>query len=293
MLDCGTFVIMGGPFSGTTLLSTLLGGHSTIGNVGEFMCYYCWNDKLRPAHPYFNRATLSTFDPNRALCAECHRKGEGSTCPVWGSRPVFSHVDLWKQVRKHVKKPYLVDSTKVPAWYTEVLSAMTVDKQGDLNDPVIFILLHKPVWGYLASVAGYHNLASTSDLDDTKVANIASGWANYYTAFKDLVDRYPCATVIDVRYEDLVMDTRGTLQRILAPRGLVFEEGQLALRNINTQHQISGNAKLHCERAGGPIKIRPDMRIGQVPFSVRRKALDRPLVTEAMTWLGRIEETQF
>ena len=280
--DSGNFLIMGSSFSGTTLLSTLLGRHTRIVNVGEFMCYYCWHE-MAPGHPYLHRKSLGPFDPNRALCAECHAAGRGPSCPVWGHLPRFEPKGLLRQVREYRGYPWLVDSTKLAGYYSALLDDTP-------DDNYVFVVLHKPVWGMLASQAAYlgYGDKGTEGLTEQERSVNVGWWLSYYEGFRRIVEghlRHPC---VKVRYESLAIDPVGTLHRILRAAGLDYEPGQLTGGDTDS-HQISGNVKVQqqARNGGAGIRIQYDRRISDVPLHIREAALRAPRVKEMMLWLGR------
>ena len=271
-------LIMGASFSGSTLLSSLLGAHHKIFTLGELMQWYLF--RLPEREGYFSKKTLGGLAPPLSVCREC-----GPGCLQWKNAPCPDDPEqLYAQLRRHFKSQHLVDSTKHVHWYEQVIPKCPGDK-------FVFVVLHKPVWAIVTSRARYMGVNASEKVPDNRVTEEVNFWNYFYRGFRKIIAEHPEHPVVMLRYEDLAKRPQEALTRILEPMDLTFESAMLNGHNT-PQHQIAGNGKLkrRVRESGGKLPITYDVGVDEAPLAVRKRCLEINDARELMVWLGRGEE---
>lgn len=270
-------LIFGASFSGSTLLSSLLGGHSKIMTFGELAQWYLWQLPARDG--YFSRRTLGTMHPQLATCREC-----GDKCETWGSAPVpDSPTQLYAKLRRYFNARYIVDSSKHPHWYEKIVPECPGDK-------FIAVVLHKPVWSIVTSRARYRKLASSGQLPRADALAEIGFWCYFYRGFRRILREHTIPSV-NLRYEELARQPEIGLRRALDLIDLEYEPQQLDGINMPL-HQIAGNGKLRTRvmASGRKLGVTYDAGVDEAPRHVRQMAVDHMDARELMIWLGREAE---
>jgi len=275
--------VMGASFSGTTLLSYLLGSHPQIRTLGEIMCWFCWHREPPAFSGFYSKETVKGILPGLARCALCGKE----PCPAFpGDLPArMDPRSLYATMAHRLASDVLVDSSKHPTWYER-----TIEDNASVRH--VAVLLHKPVWGIVASRARYMKLAHIRDIPRDRLEGEVRFWRYFYSGFRDILRQHDLPGV-NVRYEDLARQPRETLKRVLAILPGIPASSQAVEAILDTwwrrpPHQVSGNGKLHTRIAMGAVKgIRYDTWQDTAPKEIRDACLSMEGVHELMEWLGR------
>jgi len=284
------FLIFGSSFSGSTVLSGMLGAHPEIFTCGELAQWYL--QQLPGREGYFSRKSLGNTDVSITVCRKCGY----DHCKYWTEAPVPEDpTELYRVLRKHLGYQHLVDSSKHPTWYEQIIPRCP-------EDYFVAILLHKPVWSMLTSRARYLKLGGAAQLPVDEARRFMEFWAYFYRGFREILDN-EAVVPVNVRYEDLATKPWATLERILTVGGLYGREHQpLSVEQPQMRegfnlplHQIAGNSKLKLRvgamrEAKKSLPLMLDAQLNEAPQPVREACLEHRDVRELMEWLGRGEE---
>ena len=215
--------IAGAAHSGSTLLDMMLNAHPDIISVGEVLNI---NRVKR------SKSTGEVKEPNCSCGAvgllQCAFWSSVNTRIEKASGTTITDLDLNEQATANSLlfqaisgvsgKNIIVDSSKMPRRLQQLLR---------LEDLEIYPvhLVRKPA-GQIASVIAKHGLVKSILYYEVVHAQI-----------RQMLKLVPYSLV---RYEDLVNDPKGTLQRILEPLGLEFDSRQLAWAE-QERHSFAGN----------------------------------------------------
>ena len=147
----------------------------------------------------------------------------------------------------------LVDSSKMPAWAALVAHA-------DVDLHLLHVVRDPRGVAYSLGKEVPRPEAGGADLmHRTSPAESALWWSAFELAASALRVRLP-GRVTTVRYEDFVVDPRGTVRTVVEATGLAVRDADLAhvTRDgvvLGTHHQVAGNP---VRFTTGPVPIRPD-----------------------------------
>lgn len=291
----GTLILFAHSFSGSTLLTHMLGEHPQVYPVGEYFWRHCYTrEQPNPAHPMIHRKSMGGEGSKHYInCERCSRTE--SLCPVWGHVPMaFPTKELYRSVRHRLRADWIVDSSKQHWWYDEMAKAC-------IDENIIAIRLHKSPWGWLGSkaryeIAGFSNAAPWEILSNEFIETWAKAWAHAMISHHDVLSRHKLS-FIDIRYEDFVTDWYGTVGKIWDRIGVdSLNLPTCSAASWGEQHHLGGNAKLHglvletlrVKGRDASIPITPDpLAIGPCPELLYPKLETIPAVSRAMSILGR------
>jgi hypothetical protein len=280
----GTVAIAGAPFTGTTLLAFLLGEHPEVANIGEYMCRYCY-DFLTSGHehPYFSSDPLgvrATFCDSRINCRLC-----GKDCHTWAMVPHDQEPqNIYSRLCNQLDVKWVVDSSKVGRWFQEALATE------DTMHEALVVVVHKPVWGHVASQARYRKINANNASDDF-IEKHAGYWRNWHINIRELAVNHRTQII---SYESIAGHPWEMARTIWGMMGLQTTTDLPSMRVSAwlKQHPIDGSYKLcnkllyeweKCSR----VPITMDPAVNAVDQSTRDRMMAVDGVAETMEWLGR------
>ena len=269
MLDRVIFVVGYGR-SGSTLLDMMLGAHPDIFGAGEMatICRHVWpNDEYCACHqrvrscPLWSEAIAEWQRSGVDIAA--HRDLQQRIEPILSRRRAFAGdalrsyceqtLALYRIVAGKTGRRVLLDSSKSPG-RAMALASSGVDLRliHLVRDPrAVAHSMSKPM--RIDTEAGVQKT-----LRAHPVARTALRWSFVNAGAERALRRIPAGHGLRLRYEELVADPHGALDRIGAATGL--ELGPLgraiaAGESIAADHQVAGSRI----RMNGPMRVKPDM----------------------------------
>ncbi len=292
----GTILLLGHPFSGSTLLTYLLGEHSEVWPVGELFWRHCYaRETADTAHPELHRAHMGG-EGSKAY-TQCERcRVLQVPCPVWpGIKEPIATPVLYATLRQRLNTPWVVDSSKAVWWYRAVLKATP-------RGSFLGVLLHKSPWAWIGSNARYKipefsTGADWETVSDDFIRTWALTWAGYIQGYTELCSDFKLPIEL-LSYEAFVGDWSKAARRIW-DRLAVKESPGLPTARLDSwseQHHLGGNAKLRRRMldllgelgrdAKMPITVDP-LAVDTPPGRVIDVLRELPTVAEGMTAVGR------
>lgn len=207
--------IVGSAYSGSTLLGNILNSHTQMNTVGEIHLLSTWKD--------YQFGGIKR--DNCTLCSVKHQ-----FCPRW-TPELFQQLErggfpqLYNTLRSHFGGDVIVDTSKYFQWIKHLEAKGT-----DLTDSR-FVVLSRTPFSFVTSVRRRDNIDAYRSARD---------WvATYGSTLATLAQKNYLYQI--VRYEELMLKPRETLQSICSFLGLTFEEQMLSFWETPV-HQIAGNA---------------------------------------------------
>lgn len=221
--------ILGRSYCGSSIANLILGSHSKTFGAGEL----------------YRAVRLR----ERAYCAVCR-----GACCLW--QPEFMQRltvhNVYETLSRRVRKPIIVDSSKLPGWFSATVKA---------NDrrPLRPLLLTKHPLRHVGSFVANQFLRRTAVAGAQDRRNPAPNGFGELEPFvlkflADTKDFYKniqsnqllvrFAELPVVHYEDLIEDPKGSLSPILADLGLEFEPALMAY-DERKHHPLGGNTGAH------------------------------------------------
>jgi len=295
----GVVQILAHPFSGSTLLTYLLGEHPQVMAVGELVWRHCYYRTAKD-HPVLNREHLGPSTDaghDGTFCIRCK-----DDCPIWGGiiqEPIPTE-QLYSTIQSKQCVPWLVDSSKVAWWYMEMAQAQP-------QQHYLGVVLHKPVWAWVGSKARYSEyfhvleyqhkkIMDWNKIPDHVIRDWALAWVSNIEAIRTEVE---CifADFINLKYEDICRDHAGVTRLIWRRMGLTVPDDKPTCKGEDwaMQHQLHGNTGTNqraaaAARRNGRVGIimddmvdtrkLPDPRFLEIPAAM-------PNVRRAMKFVGR------
>ncbi len=204
-------MIIGSPYSGSTLLANALNGHRLIANAGE----------LSACFPQFELGVQTPFCP---LCA-----AKGQPCPVW-SPDFIEHVRQAGPTRaralfrRAVGRPVIIDSSKFPEW-------LDVSWKPSALVRTIVVVISRNPFAYHVS-----NRRRVEAAPGTSVGQ----WARCYAGALSWVKKHGTDCHL-IRYEDFAADPEHILARLMDYAGLPWDPTMLRFWE-RPMHALNGNA---------------------------------------------------
>ena len=205
------FLVIGSPYSGSTLLANALNGHRLIANAGE----------LSACFPQFELGVQNPFCP---LCA-----AKGQPCPVW--TPGFiEKVRLAgpkrarSLFRRAVGRPVVVDSSKFPEWLDMSWEASALAKT------VVVVISRNPFAYHVSNRRRVAAAPRTSAVEWTHCYARALEWIKVHRAAHYLI-----------RYEDFAASPEHILTGLMEYVGLPWDPAMLRFWT-EPLHALNGNA---------------------------------------------------
>ncbi len=209
----GLYAVVGSAYSGSTLLNAMMNAHSKVGGGGELN----WLLQRGP----------------QSRCGIC-----GEDCRHWTAdvRKGITSRNLYSTVSRIFGKPFVVDSSKRPGWFSGILPIYQSKMTSMMPDwfhrmhPVrpskkaCLILLSKhPIRTVSSFVyrARYH----AHQASYARFADVAYALATLRELYERAAGRLPITHF--VKYEDLVLSPQPTLERLFGHFDLPFEPAVL------------------------------------------------------------------
>lgn len=204
-------LIIGSPYSGSTLLANALNGHRLIANAGE----------LSACFPQFELGVQNPFCP---LCA-----ARRQPCKVWTpdfieSMRLAGPRRARALFRRAVGRPVVVDSSKFPEWLDVSWEASTLAKT------VVVIISRNP---FAYHVSNRRRVAAAPGTS-------AAEWAHCYASALKWVKAHRAGHYL-IRYEDFAADPERVLAGLTEHVGLPWDPAMLRFWK-NPMHALNGNA---------------------------------------------------
>jgi len=201
-------MIVGSPFSGSTMLSKKLSGYKNIELMGEVNRF-----------SYFNYAESEHRLMNCEYCSANQKK-----CSVWSENLIsdcenlkLSHDEIYRRLTGSYESTYLVDSSKEVKWMN------MIDKK---NYTILPIIISRNPYAYVSSARPICG----------NIIKAAEDWRNIYMH----IIRTFCSNGIPhmyIRFESLISQQQEQLDKIL---NFIGHSG--VKKSINEHHCIGGNS---------------------------------------------------
>ena len=209
--------IVGAGYSGSTLLSMLLGASADAVAVGELRAFDRFIAESNPCSCGRRAHDCSFWRP---LCDEI-----GSTAPLLyaaSDRRSFLDrgADLFRMVARRAGRRVAIDSSKWPQWAEGMIAR-------DVDALIVHLIRHP------AATVHSHRSRGTS------LAQAIAIWRRRASEGRALADRCQRATL--VRYEDMVAEPEPTLRRLCQAAGIGFSPMMLVAPYGDGHHLIAGN----------------------------------------------------
>ncbi|MBI4773114.1 MAG: sulfotransferase [Deltaproteobacteria bacterium] len=287
--------IVGAGRSGSTVLDTILGNHSEVESVGE-LCNLVRSAWLGPDYcacgargsecPFWSEVRLDWIRRTGASDLKEFKKLEdvfersrffsrllrGSFARK-AEFQVYSNyaVSLFQAISEVSGKRIIVDSSKIPA------RAFALSRMPGVDLKLIHLVRDPRGLARSLQKAFRKNLRSgvARDMRPFPVWRVPLPWIRVNVCSSWLVKRVGPGRGLTIRYEDLMADHRGTLEKLGKLMGLGYEP---VIRTIDSGgsmkvgHTIAGNRV----RMAGSIRLQADVEWVQ-KLSDREKALVRTL----------------
>lgn len=204
-------LIIGSPYSGSTLLANALNGHRLIANAGE----------LSACFPQFELGVQNPFCP---LCA-----AKRQPCKVWtpdfieGMR-LAGPRSARALFRRAVGRSVVVDSSKFPEWLDASWEASILAK-------TIVVIISRNPFAYHVS-----NRRRVAAAPGTSAAE----WAHCYASALEWVKVHRVGHYL-IRYEDFAADPERVLAGLMEHVGLPWDPAMLRFWK-DPMHALNGNA---------------------------------------------------
>jgi hypothetical protein len=215
--DIAVIGVLGLSYCGSTLLNFILDSHPEIYGGGEL-------------HWLLNRNEDNT--KYSAQCTAC-----GTDCLFWTEERLnaVNEINLYPFISRIFQKRIVVDTSKNPRWFWRM--AETSGFQVKFH----YLVLTKHPIRHTASLMSNTMInKDLKDLTDSECA-IEIMYDFYRRLFRDLKKPGKETVYQVIHYEDLVLDLKNTVRRILKPFKLdYFNSMENCIRHIH--HQIGGNA---------------------------------------------------
>lgn len=204
--------IFSNKYSGSTITDMMLGAHSRVLSLTE----------------------LVAFVANHRQPFACKSCQPPESCPVWTKAltdrllQIGARKEVYDAIADATGLPVLVDSSKlIESWYAFTLKNMN-------PADIVAVHLSKSPEAYAGSEKHKSHVSSLSDMDD-----IADRWWRTNGSILDYLTGLG-ATVVTVRYQDVVDHPQAVLDTILRGVGLTYEPGIENFWDFR-QHPLWGN----------------------------------------------------
>jgi len=247
----GVIGVVGLPYCGSTILSYVLGSHSEI---------YCGAD-------------LYKLSPNYDFGCSLH----GEECHIWtreNKNSVYDSLAIsqskyYDRICEITSSSVICDASKSPAYFNSRIPK--VDSQ------VLLVNLNKHPLRHICSLLFNHHFVKDLGIrgDQEIKQYLSENWddaalfinkslkriSNHIEDVKSLENSLPSCNWREMKYEDFVMDPRGSISEVLENLGLKFEEGQLQFE-MHDLHPIVGNTgpRRKVKVPKSPMKSESDLR---------------------------------
>ena len=267
----GTYLILGAPHSGTSLILHILGAAPTFRALGEFEYWL------------IERRGEFWGGKHRVTCKGCQ-----GPCPVWDAAPDFTEDDLYRQVRRFLQAEWVVDSIR-PSWLD--------DWDRKETESTVGIVMHKSIEDFTVSTLTKERVNSAPAEEIAKAGRL---WVDLYQAHRRFVEAADAHQGIDlldvvfVSYEQLVFSPAFTVYNCLRP-ALGAEGATSAASRVpkywaaseNTRHAFGGTHAITEAIVKRDSTIKLDPKLGMANAKVREVLSEVPGAAETKQWLVR------
>lgn len=279
-MEAKVLFLLAHPFSGSTLLTYMLGEHPAVMPVGELFWRHC-RARSQEEDPVCYRERIGTapaYGRDGTLCIRCK-----DSCRTWAKleEPVPT-AKLYSTIAEVFGQACLIDSSKGLWWYEHL---HTVSENVEFSG----LFLSKPVWGWIGSKARYSSFFKCEgttkqmlwhEIPDATIERWADAWCEYIEGYHTLVVKRGIPWV-SLKYEDLCTSYVTACRNIWS-----FLHLPLATTITPTcrasawaqQHQLHGNT-------GTNARITEALKGGEDATV--------PIVTDEMVFVDRLPDMRF
>jgi hypothetical protein len=209
--------LFGTPFCGSTIFGTALNQHPQIGYAGEL-------GFLAPYYVELNGEKPKTIP----ICLECGLRNV--RCPTWPAMVLGRAANAGSAVvhdfARHVmKKPIVVDGTKLPNWMRLVASRRRFPKP-----PRVIITARNPFAFMVSALQYYEKRALRAAMDWRDTYSDALSWC--------AANNIP---YLIVRHDDFMLRRSSTMERVCEWLGVDYFDGMAAETYTTNKCSVGGN----------------------------------------------------